>query len=101
MRLRIGIMIPDIKSSKLNISSSYLSHLFKKELNTTLTDYVTEKRIKQTLMLLTTTKLSVQTICSHVGIDDSNYFNKIFKNKIGYTPTEYRKQFQLVTTSGT
>lgn len=78
-------------SAQLNISSSYLAHLFKKELNTSLTDYVTEKRIKQTLKLLSTTKLSIQTICSYVGIDDSNYFTKIFKKKIGYTPSEYRK----------
>lgn len=74
----------------LNVNSSYLSTLFKKETGMTLTEYVNKKRIKNAILLLNTTNLQIQTIAQYCGIPDVNYFTKTFKKYIGKTPKEYR-----------
>lgn len=75
----------------LNVNSSYLSTLFKKETGSTLTEYVNRKRIEHALLLLNSTNLQVQTVAQHCGISDVNYFTKLFKKQIGKTPKEYRQ----------
>lgn len=74
----------------LNVNSSYLSTLFKKETGATLTEYVNKKRVEHAIFLLNTTNLQIQSIAQHCGIPDVNYFTKTFKKYIGKTPKEYR-----------
>lgn len=74
----------------LNVNSSYLSTLFKKETGSTLTEYVNRKRIEYAIFLLNTSSLQIQTIAQYCGIPDVNYFAKTFKKHIGKTPKEYR-----------
>ena len=76
----------------LNINSSYLSALFRKETGKTVTEYINEKRMKEGAHLLKTTRLQVQTIAQHCGISDMNYFSKIFKKQYGITPKQFREQ---------
>lgn len=79
----------------LNINSSYLSTLFKKEVGVTLTDYVNTKRVEQAIFLLNTTTLQIQTIAKRCGIADVNYFTKTFKKHVGKTPKDYRDSITL------
>ena len=82
-------------SNILNVSPSYLSTVFKKETGQTLTEYVNQKRIKNAMQLLATTKIQIQTAAQHSGIDDVHYFTKLFKKYTGKTPKEYRQSFLL------
>lgn len=75
----------------LNISSSYLSSLFKKETGQTLTDYIAARRMDLARNLLSKTKLQVQTVAQHCGIMDVHYFSKLFKKATGMTPKEFRQ----------
>ena len=75
----------------LNISSSYLSSLFKKETGQTLTDYIILRRMDLARNLLSRTKLQVQTVAQHCGILDVHYFSKLFKKATGMTPKEFRQ----------
>lgn len=75
----------------LNVNSSYLSTLFKKETGTTLTEYVNRKRIDHALLLLNSTNMQIHLIAQYCGIPDVNYFTKTFKKIIGKTPREYRE----------
>ena len=77
-------------SQRLNVSSSYLSSLFKKETGQTLTDYITRHRIRQAQHLLKTTRLQIQTVAQHCGFVDVHYFSKVFKRIVGVTPKEFR-----------
>ncbi|MDO5402126.1 MAG: helix-turn-helix transcriptional regulator [Eubacteriales bacterium] len=77
-------------AEKLGINSSYLSNLFKKETNITLTAYVNAKRIERAIFLLNTTSDSIQNIACFCGINDVNYFTKVFKKIMNMTPSEYR-----------
>lgn len=76
----------------LNVNASYLSALFKKETGKTLTEHVTEKRVKHAAYLLSSTNLQIQTVAQHCGIFDVNYFAKIFKKHTGKSPKEYREE---------
>ncbi len=75
----------------LNLTPSYLSKLFRKETGVTLTEYVNQKRIEHSIFLLNTTDLPIQTIGQYCGINDINYFTRLFKKQVGRTPSEYRK----------
>ena len=78
-------------AEKQNVSAGYLSALFKQEIGQNLTEYVNERRIRQAMQLLKSTKLQVQTIAQHCGIVDVHYFSKMFKKAVGKTPKEYRE----------
>lgn len=75
----------------LNLNSSYLSTLFKKEVGKTVTAYVIQTRIKQALLMLNSTKLSIRDVANQCGFDDINYFSRVFKNYQGMSPSSYRK----------
>ena len=79
-------------AQKLNVNSSYLSTLFRTECGCTLTEYVTRERIDRGIYLLQRTEKSVQEIAAECGIQDANYFIKLFKKLTGLTPGRYREQ---------
>ena len=77
-------------AGRLNLNSSYLSTLFKKEVGTTLTNYVNETRIKHAIYLLNVSPRPIQEISSQCGIQDVNYFTRLFKKIKKMTPSQYR-----------
>ena len=79
----------------LNVSSSYLSSLFRKETGLTLTEHINRRRVRHAMYLLKTTRLQIQTVAQHCGIMDVQYFSKIFKRVAGMTPKEYRDSKKL------
>ena len=79
-------------AEKLNVNSSYLSSLFHKEYGCTLTEFVNSQRIDHGILLLQNTSRPVQTIAAECGIQDVNYFIKLFKKHTGFTPSRYREQ---------
>jgi YesN/AraC family two-component response regulator len=46
-------------------------------------------------MLLTTSK-SIQEIAYELGYDDALYFSRVFKKRIGVSPTTYRANNRVV-----
>ena len=67
----------------LSVSASYLSNLFRKEIGMTITEYVNQKRMEHASFLLRATDLPVSAVGQRCGIQDDNYFTKIFKNTPG------------------
>lgn len=80
-------------ATQLNVSPSYLSALFKKECGVTLTEYVNNRRIEHAITLLHHTDKLIHTIAYECGIQDTNYFIRLFKKQTGLTPQKYREQF--------
>ena len=79
-------------AEQLSVTPSYLSAVFKKECGCTLTDYVNDRRLDYALHLLTNTNMQIQNIAFECGIQDPNYFIRLFKRRTGVTPSQYRKQ---------
>ena len=82
-------------ANKLNVNASYLSTLFKQETKETLTEYVTRKRIEYATLLLSNSDLPISDVAAFCGVNDLQYFSKIFKKVVGYTPSEYKKLVRL------
>lgn len=72
------------------LNSSYLSQLFKKEMNVPFRDYIEEVRIKRAKSLLKGTEFSMNQVAEAVGFSSQNYFTRIFKKSTGLTPIKYR-----------
>ncbi len=75
----------------VHFNSAYLSRLFRKETNTSLTDYILEKRMNKAKLLLLSTNIKISDISSLVGYGDIPHFTKMFKRYVGLTPQEFRK----------
>ncbi len=78
----------------LGISEGHLSHLFKKETDYTLLNYLTRYRIHKAMELLREGKLKVYEVAERVGYRDIAYFSTMFKKLSGMTPTEYQDTWQ-------
>lgn len=77
-------------AESIHINPSYLSQLFKQQLNKKFVDYVTELRIEESKRLLHNTSLRMSEIAERVGYSDLAYFSNNFKRIVGCSPSEYR-----------
>lgn len=77
---------------KLSISHTYLNVVFKKEMNTTLSSYLIDFRLKKAVDLLKSPYVSIKEAAMLVGYDDDAHFSKAFKSKYNVSATTYRKQ---------
>jgi AraC family L-rhamnose operon regulatory protein RhaS len=70
---------------------------FKKYTGQSINNYLIQLRLMMASTLLRDTELSVDEICERTGFSDISYFSKVFKKKINYTPSEYRRINKLNT----
>lgn len=84
----------DTLSTLADINPSYLSAQFKKEVGTTVVEYINQSRIVHAQKLLVTTNLPINKIAEMVGIMDENYFARLFKRQTEKSATEYRRLFK-------
>lgn len=87
-------------SEKLEVNGSYLSNLFRRETGKTITQYVTDQRLKHAENLLRYTNKPVRSVAVEVGIGDAQYFSRLFRKKTGMKPTEYRRKYQSAADTG-
>jgi len=76
----------------VHLNPQYFSRLFKKELGTTFTDYVTKIRIEKAKSLLKETNLPIYRIAVDLGFSDAAYFSKVFLKYEKESPLEYKKK---------
>ena len=77
------------------ISAFYLSHLFRKEMDTTFSDYLCKIRIEKAKGFLKNEKdPRIREIAEKTGFNDPNYFAKSFRKLVGVAPKEYKKFFK-------
>jgi len=83
----------------LNISESYISHLFRDETGVALITYIREEKIAIAKLLLMDSTRSVNDIMCQLGYCSQSYFTRIFKEHTGITPGKYRKIKDKAATS--
>ncbi len=71
-------------------SKYHLCRIFKKYTGYTINQYITLLRIERAKELLKTTSLPANKICIMVGIEDFNYFYRLFKKHTGESPKHFR-----------
>jgi len=78
-------------AKKLKQPDYKLSKLIKKHSGMTFKDLLQEKKLSKAIELLKVGNLTVVEIMQMIGYENPTYFYKIFKEKYGVTPKEYRK----------
>lgn len=66
-----------------------ISRIFKDFSGVTISEYITEVRLKKAAELLENTQISVYEIIEKIGLENESYFYKIFKSRFRCTPKEY------------
>lgn len=86
-----NVKINDI-ASYIGINRSYLTNIFKKNINTSPQEFLVNYKIDKACELLKSTDLSIKAIAASVGYADPLTFSKIFKKITGNNPKGYREK---------
>ncbi len=78
-------------SRKFFINNAYLGQMFKKQYGVSFKDYLTDYRIKEAARMLLSTDRKIISIAEEVGYKDSDYFVQKFIERMGCTPSQYRR----------
>ncbi|EPR14033.1 response regulator transcription factor [Ruminiclostridium papyrosolvens] len=79
-------------SDYLNVSEGYISRLFNKEMNMTVSNYINIKRVEKAKELLRKTTLKNYEIAERIGYKNHMHYNIVFKKLTNCTPSEYRNK---------
>lgn len=78
-------------ASTLHLNRSYLSALFKQETGVSIKQYLTSYRIEAAKNKLLKTNGSITEISYQCGFKDPLYFSRMFKERVGLSPSEFRQ----------
>ncbi len=88
-----NLSVSAIAVDTLFIRPDYFGKLFKKEIGIKPSTYIRNKRIELAQKLLTESSQKINAICLSCGFGDNlQYFCYVFKQVVGYTPTQFREQ---------
>ena len=79
------------------LSESYLSRLFKKNLGISVSDYIREKKIEKAENLLKYSDYSYIEIANYLAFSSQSHFIQLFEKQVGMTPRKYRDKFYHTT----
>ncbi len=83
----------DALAERFYINKFYLTRVFKEQFGQSVTNYLVQLRITQSKRLLRFTDRSIEAVAQECGLNDANYFSRLFKKVEGTTPGEYRRQW--------
>jgi len=89
---REGLPTVQQLADEVHLSPNYLSDLMRKETGITALNYIHQHLIDRAKTSLASTSLTVSEIAYQLGFQYSQHFTRLFKNKTGMTPNEYRLQ---------
>lgn len=78
-------------ADRIHIDRSYLHRIFKEATGRSVKDYLTDFRMKKACFYLSQTDYPVAVAARSVGYADPLYFSRLFRQKKGVSPTEYRE----------
>ena len=82
-------------AKKCNISEVYFRKIFTDTYKLTPKQYIIDIRINKAKQLLAENRLKIAAVAELCGFSNQYHFCRIFKEKTGFTPTEYMKQNQF------
>ncbi|WP_313153175.1 AraC family transcriptional regulator [Lacrimispora sp.] len=77
------------------MSQSHFMRFFKNTIGMPFTAYLNDYRLTMASRLLLSSEDSVLTIAGDTGFNNLSYFNRIFKEKFGITPREFRRHMDI------
>ena len=92
--MKDNISLNDV-ASQVNVSPSYFSTVFGREVGKTFVEYLTEIRMDKAKELLMSSNMRTSEVGYEVGYKDAHYFSYIFKKVQGCSPKEYRARGRI------
>ena len=89
---REKITLDDL-AERFYINKFYLTRVFKEQFGLPVTSYLVQLRITRAKRLLRFTDRTIESIAQDCGLNDANYFSRLFKKIEGTSPGEYRRQW--------
>ena len=86
------ITVP-ILAEHVHLNPTYLSELFARETGTTISQYVTDKRMEAAENMLKYSEYGFAEIARILAYRSQSHFTKVFKKHSGMTPGEYRRKY--------
>ena len=86
---QIGI---DDVADAVGKSRSALTRQFKEETGKTITEFITESKLRDAKRLLRYSDMTLSEIASSLAFSSQSYFQTVFKARTGLTPMEYRRK---------
>jgi AraC-like DNA-binding protein len=77
-------------AEQLHLSPNYFGDLIKKETGTTALEYIQSKLIEQAKAKMSDSAKSINEIADDLGFKYQQHFTRLFKQKTGMTPNEYK-----------
>jgi AraC-like DNA-binding protein/ligand-binding sensor protein len=74
-----------------SLTPNYFSALFKKHMDVSFTEFLTQERLALATELLRDATLSISEVSFKAGFDDANYFARRFKQQTGLSPSAWRR----------
>lgn len=74
-----------------NLNEVYFSNSFTKSVGISPSQFVIEKKLARSMILLRDEKISVKEIAFALGFNNELYFSRLFKKKTGLPPSKFRK----------
>ncbi|WP_197480008.1 helix-turn-helix transcriptional regulator [Paenibacillus swuensis] len=87
---KIPVKAQDLEEA-LHFHIDYLTRCLKKHTGLTPLQYLNYLRVEDAKSLLIHTDSKISVIAAQVGIENDNYFIRLFKKHTGYSPGEFRK----------
>ncbi len=75
----------------MHVSTFYFCKMFKKSTGVTFTEYLSRVRVEKAKNLLLNPHLRVSEIAYDVGFQSLTHFNRVFRQVVGQSPSEYRE----------
>ncbi len=78
-------------ADQFQVNRCYLSQRFKDDKNYALNDYIVMvKVLRATALLAADEELTIDDLARMLGYSNTQYFCRLFKERIGTTPTKYK-----------
>ncbi|MBK5074015.1 arabinose operon transcriptional regulator AraC [Budviciaceae bacterium CWB-B4] len=91
------VRIEDI-ANHVCLSPSRLAHLFREQVGINMLRWREDQRVIRAKLLLQTTQESIASVGRIVGYDDQLYFSRVFRKRVGVSPSDFRRRNMELTT---
>lgn len=84
-------------AEKFHLSQSYITRMIKQETGSSFSELLTKMRIDRAVSLLVgSPKMKLVEIAEKTGFASQHYFSRVFKEKIGFSPADYRQYIRTL-----
>ncbi|WP_420401698.1 helix-turn-helix domain-containing protein [Flagellimonas sp.] len=87
----LGVLTVNFCANKMHMSPNYLGDLIKNETGISAKEHIQEYLIQNAKTKILSTNKSISEIAYDFGFEYPQSFNKLFKSRTGFTPTQYRE----------